>query len=68
MNFFLVIREEEQQRSPVDEGAKSTLPCRLANMAYQTGKILTRITDILSTAEKQKTPEQVTLTGIPPPL
>ncbi|MGS2764768.1 Gfo/Idh/MocA family protein [Sinomicrobium sp. M5D2P9] len=40
MNFFQAIRGKEQQKSPIDEGAKSTLLCHLANMAYRTGEVL----------------------------
>ncbi|MBC9794738.1 Gfo/Idh/MocA family protein [Sinomicrobium weinanense] len=40
VNFFETIRGKEKQRSPIDEGAKSTLLCHLANMAYRTGETL----------------------------
>lgn len=37
-NFFEAIRGKEKQNSPIDEGAKSTLLCHLANIAYRTKK------------------------------
>lgn len=40
INFFDAIRGKAEQRSPIDEGAKSTLLCHLANIAYRTGEIL----------------------------
>jgi predicted dehydrogenase len=39
-NFFEAIRGKEKQRSPIDEGATSTLLCHLSNIAYRTGEIL----------------------------
>jgi predicted dehydrogenase len=39
-NFFQVIRGKEQQRSPINEGAVSTLLCHLSNIAYRTGEVL----------------------------
>ncbi len=33
VNFFETIRGNEKQRSPIDEGAKSTLLCHLANIS-----------------------------------
>ncbi len=39
-NFFQAIRGKEQQRSPIDEGATSTLLGHLANIASRTGKVL----------------------------
>ncbi|MEN8157425.1 MAG: Gfo/Idh/MocA family oxidoreductase [Bacteroidota bacterium] len=36
VNFFDAIRGRAQQRSPIDEGAKSTLLCHLANISYRT--------------------------------
>lgn len=41
VNFFEAIRGKEEQRSPIDEGAKSVLLCHLANIASRTGEILT---------------------------
>ncbi|UCH13286.1 MAG: Gfo/Idh/MocA family oxidoreductase [Bacteroidales bacterium] len=38
VNFFDAIRGKASQRSPIDEGAKSTLLCHLANISYRTGK------------------------------
>ncbi len=40
VNFFEAIRGKEEQRSPIDEGAKSTLMCHLANIASRTGESL----------------------------
>jgi predicted dehydrogenase len=41
MNFIDTIRGKAQlQHSPIDEGAKSTLLCHLANIGYRTGEIL----------------------------
>lgn len=41
VNFFDTIRgTAKQQSSPIDEGAKSTLMCHLANIAYRTNKPL----------------------------
>jgi hypothetical protein len=39
-NFFQSIRGKERQRSPIDEGAISSLLCHLANIAYRTGEVL----------------------------
>jgi predicted dehydrogenase len=39
-NFFQAIRGKEKQRSPVNEGAASTLLCHLSNIAYRTGEVL----------------------------
>ncbi|WP_215225737.1 Gfo/Idh/MocA family protein [Echinicola shivajiensis] len=39
-NFFEAIRGKEKQNSPIDEGAKSTLLCHLANIASRTGEVL----------------------------
>jgi predicted dehydrogenase len=39
-NFFQAIRGKEKQRSPINEGATSTLLCHLSNIAYRTGKTL----------------------------
>jgi len=36
-NFFEAIRGKEEQRSPIDEGATSTLLCHLANISSRTG-------------------------------
>lgn len=38
MNFFEAIRGKEKQASPIDEGAKSTLLCHLANISYRVNK------------------------------
>ncbi|WP_194778267.1 Gfo/Idh/MocA family protein [Pararhodonellum marinum] len=35
INFFEAIRGKATQNSPIDEGAKSTLLCHLANIAYR---------------------------------
>lgn len=40
VNFFEAVRGKEAQKSPIDEGAKSTLLCHLANIASRTGEIL----------------------------
>lgn len=40
VNFFDAIRGKAKQASPIDEGAKSTLLCHLANIAYRTKKSL----------------------------
>ncbi len=41
VNFFDVIRDRAKpQSSPIDEGAKSTLLCHLANIAYRVNKPL----------------------------
>ncbi|GAA4451265.1 Gfo/Idh/MocA family oxidoreductase [Nibrella saemangeumensis] len=40
VNFFEAVRGKEKQASPIDEGAKSTLMCHLANIAYRTNKPL----------------------------
>ncbi|WP_114749488.1 Gfo/Idh/MocA family protein [Pleomorphovibrio marinus] len=40
VNFFEAIRGKEEQRSPINEGAKSTLLCHLANIASRTGESL----------------------------
>ncbi|MCA6078703.1 Gfo/Idh/MocA family protein [Fulvivirga sedimenti] len=37
-NFFETIRGKEKLNSPIDEGAKSTLLCHLANIAYRKKK------------------------------
>ena len=39
-NFFEAIRGKEEQRSPIDEGATSTLLGHLANIASRTGEVL----------------------------
>lgn len=39
-NFFEAIRGKEEQKSPIDEGATSTLMCHLSNIAYRTGEVL----------------------------
>ncbi len=39
-NFFDAIRGKAVQRSPIDEGGKSTLLCHLGNIASRTGKTL----------------------------
>ena len=39
-NFFDAIRGKAQLHSPIREGAKSTLLCHLANIAYRTGQRL----------------------------
>ena len=39
-NFFQAIRGKEKHRSPIDEGATSTLLCHLSNIAYRTGEVL----------------------------
>lgn len=39
-NFFQAIRGKERQRSPIDEGAISSLLCHLANISYRTGDVL----------------------------
>jgi predicted dehydrogenase len=38
VNFFDAIRGKAAQRSPIDEGAKSTLLCHLANISYRINK------------------------------
>lgn len=38
VNFFDAIRGKAKQASPIEEGAKSTLLCHLANIAYRTNK------------------------------
>lgn len=38
VNFFDAIRGKAKQNSPIDEGAKSTLLCHLANISYRTNK------------------------------
>ncbi len=38
VNFFEAIRGKEKQNSPIDEGAKSTHLCHLANISYRTNK------------------------------
>ncbi|GAB3990027.1 Gfo/Idh/MocA family oxidoreductase [Spirosoma daeguense] len=38
VNFFEAIRGKEKQASPIAEGAKSTLLCHLANIAFRTKK------------------------------
>ena len=40
VNFFESIRGKDNPNSPIDEGAKSTLLCHLANIASRTGEIL----------------------------
>ncbi|SFC84568.1 Gfo/Idh/MocA family protein [Spirosoma endophyticum] len=40
VNFFEAIRGKAKQASTIDEGAKSTLLCHLANIAYRTNKPL----------------------------
>lgn len=39
-NFFEAIRGKEKQRSPIDEGAISTLLAHLANISFRTGEML----------------------------
>jgi predicted dehydrogenase len=39
-NFFDAIRGKAKPKSPVEEGAKSTYMCHLANIAYRVGKDL----------------------------
>lgn len=39
-NFFDSIRGKAKPKSPVEEGAKSTYMCHLANIAYKAGKDL----------------------------
>lgn len=39
-NFFQAIRGKEEQKSPINEGATSTLMCHLSNIAYRTGEVL----------------------------
>jgi len=41
VNFFDAIRGKAEQKSPIDEGAKSVLLCHLANIASRTGEVLT---------------------------
>lgn len=38
VNFFEAIRGKAQQASPIDEGAKSTMLCHLANISYRINK------------------------------
>ena len=38
VNFFDTILGKATQKSPIDEGAKSTLLCHLANISYRSGK------------------------------
>ncbi len=38
MNFFEAIRGKAKQNSTIDDGAKSTLLCHLANISYRTNK------------------------------
>jgi len=38
INFFDAIRGKAAQRSPIDEGAKSTLLCHLANISSRINK------------------------------
>jgi predicted dehydrogenase len=38
MNFFEAVRGKAKQASTIDDGAKSTLLCHLANIAYRTNK------------------------------
>ncbi len=40
INFFDAIRGKAIQKSPIDEGAKSTLLCHLANISYRVNKPL----------------------------
>jgi predicted dehydrogenase len=40
VNFFDTIRGKSEQKSPIDEGVKSTLLCHLANIASRTNEIL----------------------------
>jgi predicted dehydrogenase len=40
VNFFNTIRGTEKQNAPIIEGAKSTMLCNLANIAYRSGKSL----------------------------
>ena len=40
VNFFDAIRGKAEQRSPIDEGAKSTLLCHLANISSRLNKSL----------------------------
>ena len=40
VNFFESIRGKDSPNSPIDEGAKSTLLCHLANIASRTGEVL----------------------------
>lgn len=39
-NFFAAIREGEKLRSPIDEGARSTLLCHLGNIAQKVDRVL----------------------------
>jgi len=39
-NFFDVVREGGQLRSPINEGATSTLMCHLGNISQQVGRVL----------------------------
>lgn len=38
VNFFEAVRGKEKQASTIEEGARSTLLCHLANIAYRTNK------------------------------
>ena len=40
INFFEGVRGKEKLHSPIEEGAKSTLLCHFANIAYRTGEVL----------------------------
>jgi predicted dehydrogenase len=40
VNFFNAIRGKEKQNSTIDDGAKSTLLCHLANISFRTNKAL----------------------------
>ncbi|MBN8825277.1 MULTISPECIES: Gfo/Idh/MocA family oxidoreductase [unclassified Spirosoma] len=40
VNFFEAVRGKEKQASTIEEGARSTLLCHLANIAYRTNKSL----------------------------
>jgi len=40
VNFFEAIRGKAKQNSPIEEGAKSTLLCHLANISSRTGESL----------------------------
>jgi len=44
-NFFETIRGKAKPNAPIDEGAKSTLLCHLANIAYRTNETLTLNSD-----------------------
>lgn len=40
VNFFNAVRGKEKQNSTIDDGAKSTLLCHLANISYRVGHAL----------------------------